>query len=459
VRDALRRLTLERALQLAIVATVVTAVLAAGSITAWLETARLLRWPALLALCLLGVVAAARRPDRPALSAVALAAGAFVVLALISVGWSSFPEESAGRAVALVLLFVACGALAHATAGRPDAMRALLYAVLAAAALVALGGLVVLLVDHDRAIQEATTELPARYQGLGGGPNTATMLLAVAMPLAAFARLEARRPWARAVAVGLLVVLAGSIVASGSRGALAAGFGGLLAFAVLVPKGVRSRTLAAAAVVAAAAVGTLAAGIPDPLDAPRAAAAVPAEATPIAAGPGYLDANERVRLQDDVGRPPFGVGDTTRRPRTLLGTSGRAEAWQGALELGATRPVLGFGFGTEGLVFVDRYVGFNSNVPENSYVGLFLQLGLIGLAAFLALVGALLVRTAGVRRLEGGELRIAAAAAGGLVAGLILGLFQSFLYAVGNNATAAVWICAFVLAAATTSQRVSGARA
>ena len=34
-------------------------------------------------------------------------------------------------------------------------------------------------------------------------------------------------------------------------------------------------------------------------------------------------------------------------------------------------------------------------------------------------------------------------------AGLLLAGFQSYLYAVGNNATAAVWICAFLLAAAT----------
>ncbi len=34
----------------------------------------------------------------------------------------------------------------------------------------------------------------------------------------------------------------------------------------------------------------------------------------------------------------------------------------------------------------------------------------------------------------------------GLVAGLVLGFFQSYLYAVGNNATAVLWICIFLLA-------------
>jgi hypothetical protein len=40
---------------------------------------------------------------------------------------------------------------------------------------------------------------------------------------------------------------------------------------------------------------------------------------------------------------------------------------------------------------------------------------------------------------------LAAACAGVLVAGLTLGLFQSYLYAAGNNATAALWIGALLL--------------
>ena len=77
----------------------------------------------------------------------------------------------------------------------------------------------------------------------------------------------------------------------------------------------------------------------------------------------------------------------TRRERTLTGSSGRTEAWRGALGLAADRPLVGYGFGTEDRTFVDRYVFFNSNVPENSYIGILLQLGLVGLLLLLALVG------------------------------------------------------------------------
>jgi hypothetical protein len=464
VGDAISRVTLERALQLAIVALILTAVLASGSILAWVGPARKLRWAALAAVLALALALAARRGVLPRPSAVLAAACAFLALGLVSVAWTAFPRIAAGRWAALAALFAAGAALAVAGIGRPATLRGLLDAVLAGCAAVAIGGLLVLAFDHDRAVDPATTSLPARYQGLGGGPNTATMVLAVGVPLAALTFLDTRRPLTRYLAVAVLLLLLGSIVASGSRGALAGAFSGLLVFAVLVPRRPGLRLAAAAGVVVLAAVAVALTRLPSPAEAaPRAPA--PSHAAQADAGgtfrpkQGYLDANALLRLQDDVGHPPIGIGSTNRQPRTLTGSSGRTEAWRGALRLGAERPVLGYGIGTEDHVFVDRYVGFNSNVPENSYIGLFLQLGGLGLAVFLGLVVALLVRAAtAARRLHGQELRIAAGAAGGLVAGLVLGCFQSFLVAVGNNATAAVWICASVLAAVTTA-RASLARA
>jgi hypothetical protein len=156
------------------------------------------------------------------------------------------------------------------------------------------------------------------------------------------------------------------------------------------------------------------------------------------------------RLQDDVGRPPFGVAETRKKPRTLFGTSGRAEAWQGALGLGRQRLLLGYGFGTEDHVFVDRYADFNSNTVENSYIGLFLQLGVVGLLLFVAFFVVLAVSAArSLSRGDVAERSIAASCAAVVAAGLALAVFQSYVLAVGNNATATFWICTFLLAAAT----------
>src|SRR5439155_15601007 len=165
---------------------------------------------------------------------------------------------------AFTVLLTACGALAAGAAGRSAAVRRQLHGVVLGGAAVGFGGLLVLAFRHDRAVEPATSVLPARYQGLGGGPNTAMMVLAVALPLTAYAVLEARRPIGRAVAGATLLVLVGSIVASGSRGALVAGFGGLFAFAVLAPLSVRRRALAGAAVLVLLAIGAVGTPIPKP---------------------------------------------------------------------------------------------------------------------------------------------------------------------------------------------------
>jgi O-antigen ligase len=454
LRDLLGGFTLERAIQLAIVATVVSAVLAAGSILGWIGAARTARWVALLTLAALALVYAARRPEAARPGAVSLFAVCFLALALASAAWSAHPRLTAVHAAAFAVLLVACGALAIAAAGRPDAVERILAAIAAAAAVVVLGGLLVLAFDYDRAVQPASTVNAARYQGLGGGPNTATMLLAVAVPVAAYALGGPQR-----VRIGgalLLALLLGSIVASGSRGALLAAFGGLLAFVLLAVRGARTRLLASCAVLACLAVGALVMQIPEPARGapPVASASQPAlTAVPIEPAAGYLDAHQLLRLQDDVGHPPIGVGDTTPRPREVTGSSGRTEAWTGALRQAAERPVAGYGFGLEDRAFVDRYVGFNSNLPENSYVGLLLQLGVLGVVTFALLVAALLGGIVRRRsRLAGRELRLAAACVGALVAGLILGVFQSYVYAPGSNATASVWICAFMLAAIGTAR-------
>jgi hypothetical protein len=446
LRDVLDR-PLERALQLTIAALILFTVLSQGSLLSWIDTARKLRWLTLFVFAAIAIAYAVSRAGWRRLGFVQ-AGGAFLVgLALVSTAWSAFPRLTFERTAALGVLFAGCGAVA-AGIDRPDAARRFVDAIVAGAAAVAVGGLLVLAFDHDRAVQPATTALPARYQGLGGGPNTAMMALAVASPLAAYAVLEARRPFARALAAVILVLLVGSIVASGSRGALVGCFGGLLALALLAPTARRARVVAGASVAALLVVAALITRIPQPSEsAPPLPSAVPAPPV-VFHGPRKAVDEPAPRLQDDVGRPPYGVAETTKKPRTLFGSSGRAQAWDGAIRLGAQRPIAGFGFGTEDRVFFDRYADFNSNVPENSYIGLFLQLGIVGVVAFVGFLLALLVRGAvGLRARERPARRLIAACAAGLVAGLILAAFQSYLYAVGNNATAAVWLCAFLLGA------------
>src|SRR5207302_5057211 len=100
------------------------------------------------------------------------------------------------------------------------------------------------------------------------------------------------------------------------------------------------------------------------------------------------DAEQVLPLDAEIGRGPL----TKPRPkveRSLLGGSGRGDAWRGALNQAADRPLLGYGFGAEEHAFTDRYYSFHPRVPENSYIGLGLQLGVAGVALVLPLVRAI----------------------------------------------------------------------
>jgi O-antigen ligase len=167
---------------------------------------------------------------------------------------------------------------------------------------------------------------------------------------------------------------------------------------------------------------------------------VPAAATPAPAATKGVNAELVLRLEDEIGFPPSGE----YRPavhRTFLGSSGRVQAWDGALRQGAKRPVAGYGFGTEEKVFIDRFFAFEGRFVENSYLGLFLQLGLAGVVLFATLLVALVWSAARIVRRSGP----AAASAGVLVAACLIGMTQSGLLSVGNIAATSIWICVLLL--------------
>ena len=435
----LHNLPLARSVQLGIVGEVL--VVACGS--AWSPGVRSvagpLRWWGLGGLCLLALayaIAEGRMP-RPVPAAYALA-GALLAVGLVSAFWSVQPNLTLDHWVSFGTVIVTAVAVSVTVAGSEEATARILVAVLAGAALVGVVGLVVYLASPDSAVQAATTETPARYRGLGQNPNTVAMLLAAGMPIAVW--LIGRRGWAaRAVVAAALLLLAGSVVASGSRTAIAAGFGTAVIPAVLLPRTPGLRIAGGAAAIGALALAFAISEVPSPNPEAHAPSVFrPTNCTP-------RDAECRLRLEDELGRPS---GFRRAEKRGLLGSSGRLEAWQGALDQGTQRPLLGFGFGTEGEVFVDRYYRFEGGLTENSFVGFFLQLGSVGLLLLVALLVSILGAAAvALRRLSAAPRATAGACLAVLVVGLILAFSQSFLYAAGNTATLSVWICAFLLPA------------
>jgi O-antigen ligase len=137
--------------------------------------------------------------------------------------------------------------------------------------------------------------------------------------------------------------------------------------------------------------------------------------------------------------------------------SGRLAAWIWTLKnVVLRRPIVGYGFGTEESVFVDRWYDFQGGTPENSTIGLLLQVGLIGLLLILAL--AVVVIVGAVRALRGAESdesSVARVGLGVIAAAIALTVFQAYIYSVGNVATLTVWVVLFVTATATLGARPS----
>ncbi|HEY3962173.1 MAG TPA: hypothetical protein VGL84_06570, partial [Gaiellaceae bacterium] len=366
-----------------------------------------------------------------------------VVLAVVSAAWSVDAHLTLERTFTIAALFIAGYGIATLGSRPQAAAQTILGSVLVGAIAVAVASLVAVVFAHHDAIQPATDGAGWRFQGVGQNPNTVPMLLAVAYPIALGGVLSTRgrTRWLLGAA---MLLMAGEISVSGSRGALIAGTAGALVVAVALGGSWRRRGFLVAAMLVLAAVCVGAnklQGSPTPV---------------VAAAPGTtasgqirhtrgINAQKVFRLEDELGHPPFGAYRPPV-PRTFLGSSGRAQAWVGAFKQGTQRPVDGYGFGMEERVFVDRFYAFEGGFVENSYLSMFLQLGAVGVAAFIALI--VFLARDGVRACRANSIDTrapAAAASGALLAGAAIGMTQSGLLAVGNIASVGLWLSVLCL--------------
>lgn len=426
---------------------------AASSVSELREPGRAGRWVALAGLAAVGLASVVRHrragfsPDRFAVLAAMLAS-----LALASAAWSAAPSLTLQRAVSFGVLLVAAWALGTVAAVRPELGRSLLVALVGAAGLLALAGIAVYLARPDAAVQAAELANPARFRGFGENPNTMSMLFAIALPAGVWLAVSAGGRRARLIASATALLLIGSIGASGSRGAMLAAFvGAVLVLAASLRRRPLVVGLAAAAALLALSIAVSSRpglhGLPAP-------AAVPTSVSPSPARPGdglgpggHVLAVPLENDPNELGRPRPG-DQAVVNYRTLLGSSGRAHAWDGAIRLCMERPLLGYGFGTEERVFNDHYYVFQGARPENSYIGLALQLGLVGLGLFL--LGGVVLAIVFFQRVRGWRRSrpVPLACAGIVASGLVLALSQSYVYSVGNVATVSFWLAAFLLGAA-----------
>jgi hypothetical protein len=426
IAPVLRRLPLERAILIAVPVTVLGIACSSSWSTDLQGIGRPIRDLGLVTLTGLALAYAGTRPGRLNRAVIATAAS-LVAVAVVSTAWSVEPGHTLATAAGFTAVLVIAAALAHSADS--ESRRRLLWALLAGAALVAFAGLLVAAISPHDAVQAATGSVGRRYRGLGVNPNTDAMLSALAVPLSAALWLEASRGGRIAAATSFLL-FAGSIVAAGSRGAAAAAVAGLLVLTLTSWRAPRTRAVTAGAAIALAVAAVFVTAVSAPLSPAEAAHA----RTLVGNTEPYTpnDAEYILRMADEIGTAG------SAGSRGVFDTSGRLEAWRGAIHQGVDRPLLGYGFGTEAAVFVDRYRAFEGGVPENSFIGVFLQLGAFGLAILLALVvvlGSVALRRGG----SAGAIGLAV-----LATGLVLAVVQSYIYSVGNVATLGLWLCAFL---------------
>jgi O-antigen ligase len=392
----------------------------------------------------------------------------FIALCLLSTAWSPDPRLTFARTASLGILFLAAAALAVTTASEPAELRRLLIGLALGAAFIAVVGFVMLAVGAKAAAQPANPLAPWRFRGFGENPNTVAVLAAVALPIVAWLGLTARTRGSRALWIASFTALLATTIASGSRGGqLAALCGVEVVLMTTVPRVSRRILVGAAyALIVVAGIGlrqvtqpaapAFYSAIPKPPAGVQSLPAAPANGSSsgsgtklvikIPPGPAMQPLPGRA---DEIGHPLL-----SRQGTSTVG-SGRVAAWIGTLKDSVLeRPLLGYGFGTEERVFVDRWYDFQGGTPENSIIGLLLQVGVFGLLLVLALAAVVVV--AAVRAVRGPESHASSAGRVGLgvlVAALVLTFFQAYVYSVGNVATLTVWVVLFLTAAATLGTR------
>jgi O-Antigen ligase len=434
----MRRFSLGFIVQILVAMTVVAFAAGSSSVAGVVRVGRGARWVTLFLLLTIAVIWAVRLRSMRHLRRSVIAASSILVLAAVeSTWWSVDPRLTFERASTFVALFVTAAALAAVSVDRPNMARCVLGGIVIGAVIVTILGLIVLLLDHSAAVQPATYDVPARYRGFGLNPDTVSLLLALCLPLAlwfAFTATSRRElVWAVAATLGFDA----SIAASGSRGGIVAGFAGALVVAALAPIGARPRLMAAAAVLAMGGITIGVALAPTSKgNAAKPKTQVAQSASVPKPKPGYINVGLDYPFAYDIGFQ--GPGEAAPTHRTLFGLSGRGEAWRGTVGLIADRPLLGYGFGTEERVFIDRYTNFVGGTPEDSYLGISIELGTVGLVAMLTVMATLVVGAFRDRQPQ------SAASLGVIAAALTLAVVQSYIYSVGDIGTVTVWVCAFL---------------
>jgi O-antigen ligase/ABC-type amino acid transport substrate-binding protein len=379
------------------------------------------RWGAIVSLAVI-LALSLRRLDRSSLRAL-LPLLVLPALGLASALWSVDPRLTVARVASFGLLLAIGGGLAaRAVRDRRELDGVVDWlSVLAGAMLVAS----LLAVATSRGV--ANGEL----RGVFENANGLGLFLGLTYPFVA-ASLE-RRHRERA---SLLALLAFGVidVLSASRSGIVALLVGVVVYELA--RGRRGRVLAGVGVVAVASVALL---VVHPML--RGNGITGSSSSPIVS----------ISAPDAVGGAP----GTTQTWASRI-TGARSEAWSATIDFVRDRPLTGFGFGTGDRIFARypervhfRY--FEGANPNNGYLQLLLELGVLGLIAVVFPFGAALRRAEAIAR--GGADPINSALAATFVALLSVAVVESVFEAAGAPWAPLIWLCTALLLVSDPSRR------
>ena len=136
------------------------------------------------------------------------------------------------------------------------------------------------------------------------------------------------------------------------------------------------------------------------------------------------------------------------RAETIPILGGRLEIWPIALDLIKNRPFFGYGFGVEEKIMGLRQIilrPFRETYIHNSYLGLLLQLGVLGFIVLFVPLFILLFKELFSKDDNTEDCRLKYALRASLIAGLICSIYESWIYSVGNGQVFPFWIMVMLL--------------
>ncbi len=136
------------------------------------------------------------------------------------------------------------------------------------------------------------------------------------------------------------------------------------------------------------------------------------------------------------------------RVESISSMGGRIELWPRALNLITLKPILGYGFGVEEkILYLKNAKLYNlpGSYVHNSYLGMMLQLGIIGFVIFFIPLFILLFKELFSKQDTTPVPLLRRALRASFMAGLLCSVFESWVYSVGNAQAFPFWIMVMLL--------------